>query len=150
MMAEAARKARRNLLELMGKISGALLAALGVITSGCGNMPADYGVPPAVSISGDIVSGEDKIQGIQVRMVSPISSDVLDSFESDENGHFWLSADMSYFSPPDSVMVQARDVDGELNGSFLPRDTLLFFDDDPYGSPEILIYVDIELTSDED
>ena len=149
-MAETARRARRNLLELMGKISGALLAALGVISSGCGYDPVAYGIPPAVSISGDIVSGEDKIQGIQVRMVSPVSSGVLDSFESDENGHFWLSADMSYFSPPDSVMVQARDVDGELNGSFLPRDTLLFFDDDPYGNPEILINVDIELTPDED
>ena len=148
-MAEAARKARRNLLGLMGKISGALLAALGVITPGCGNDPVDYGVPPAVSISGDIVSGEDKIQGIQVRMVSPVSSDILDLFTSDENGHFWLSADISHFSPPDSVMVQARDVDGELNGSFLPGDTLLFFDEDPYGNPEILVHVDIELTPDE-
>jgi len=148
-MEEAVGRTRRSLLELMGKISGALLAALGVITAGCGTMPSDYGVPPAVSISGDMVSGEDRIQGIQVRMVNPVTSLVLDSFTSDENGHFWLSADILHFSPPDSVMVQARDVDGALNGSFLPRDTLLLFDEDPYGNPEILLHVDIELTPEE-
>lgn len=121
-----------------------------MITSGCGSMPSDYGVPPAVIVSGDVFSSEGKVQGIQMRLISPVSSDVLDLSLSDQYGYFWLTADILLFAPPDSVILEAWDVDGGLNGSYLPVDTLLFFDEDPFGNPQILINADIELTPDED
>ncbi len=144
-----ARKARKGLLRFAGWLSGSILGTLGVITSGCGWAGTDYGVPSAVNITGTVTSDSQPVQGIQLRMVHNGYPDELDIVTSDGYGHYWLEADLSLFSLPDTVTVELTDIDGPLNGSFLPEDTLLPLERDPDLPDMVYLEVNFELVPDE-
>jgi putative lipoprotein (rSAM/lipoprotein system) len=143
-------KVGRKILKFIGWFSGTILGALGVITSGCGRDPAAYGLPPSVYISGDVKSGDQGIQGIQVRMLSADGSQVFDSFLSDQYGNYWLEEEVDVFSLPDSVRVEAADIDGAQNGSYLPADTLVHVEFQGTSAPDIFIHVDFDLVPEEE
>lgn len=149
-MAEAVKRTRRNLLQFLGKASGTLLGSLGVITAACGNASVDYGVPPSVNVSGEVKSGGENVAGIQVRMLSADGSEVHDSFLSDQYGNYWLEQELTEFSLPDSVLVEATDIDDGENGSFLPADTLVMVEYQQSSAPYVFINVDFELLPDEE
>ena len=149
-MAEAVKRTHLGLLKMISRLSASLLGALGVITASCGEEPVAYGLPPALHIAGDVRSDGEGIEGLQLRMLSAGSSEVLDSFLSDQYGNYWLDVDLSELSLPDSVIVEATDIDGENNGAYLPSDTLVQVVFQQSSAPDIYLVVNFELEPDEE
>jgi hypothetical protein len=140
-----------RLLRHAATIFGSLLSFLGVISAACGETPTDYGMPLAVYVSGGIESGGQRIQGIQVRMLSTDSTTVFESTATGTSGSYCIWAELLHFSLPDSVIIEVTDVDGEENGLFLPSDSLLILEyADPYSGGDIYRQVDFELLPDEE
>ncbi len=144
-MAEAIRNGRTALLRLSGKLFAAVLSLVGVL-SGCGN-PHDapaYGPPSAgLDVCGQICSASDSslIAGIEVKLTSTDSLSDFSVNTTDSNGNYNLNMGAEYYPWPDSVRLVAADIDGEQNGSFLSRDTLISLDslENPYD----FIYIDV-------
>lgn len=154
-MAEAARITRRNLLGLMGKISSALLAALGVITSGCGYDPVAYGIYPPdhiLILHGRVMSAEDStgIRNIVVEVEHDEQSYLGDAALSEADGSYefengvWAT---DYPSWPDSIPVHAWDLEHNLYGAYLSRDTVIFA---PYLGTVTEINLDLYLQPEEE
>ncbi len=133
-MAEAARSSRLIFLKLIAKLFTSVLAFFGVLSgSGCTNgfMPA-YGPPTGVYFQGQVRASEDSssVTGIQVQLSNPDLSSVYGTAHSGEYGNYYLPLEQNSPSWPDTVLVSATDIDGEANGSFLPKDTLIIPDSD--------------------
>jgi hypothetical protein len=122
-MAQATFVLGRGMLRVLSRILGFILSLFGMISSSCGFAP-DYGVPSILSISGSVSSDNVSIQGIRVRTTGTDSSLVYASELTSEDGLYYMYPDLD-FPWPDTIRVAVTDIDGELNGSFLPEDTLL-------------------------
>lgn len=147
-MAEAVRRSRIVFLKLMGKLFASVLTLFGVLSS-CDvrEIMVAYGPPEGLLFSGQVVSSSDSsaIPGIQLRLSSPDSSVVYGTSNSLEDGQFNLSVGYQYFPWPKSVLVNVTDTDGELNGSFASKDTLIFPDrDEEYQEFQIDFLLDKE------
>ena len=149
-MAEAARRSRLIFLKLISRLFTSVLAFFGVLSgSGCinGDMPT-YGPPAGVYFQGRIRASEDSssVTGIQVQLTNPGLSAVYGTAESNEHGDYYLPLEQESPPWPDSILVSATDIDGEANGSFLSKDTLIIPDsDDEYQE----FYVDFLLENEE-
>ncbi|MCK5035731.1 MAG: hypothetical protein KAS73_07565 [Candidatus Sabulitectum sp.] len=133
-MAEAVRRSRLVFLNLTAKIFTSVLAFLGVLSgSGCinGDMPT-YGPPAGVYFQGQVLAFEDSssVNGVQVQLSNPDLSSVYGTTQSNPDGKYYLYLEQDSPPWPDTVLVSATDVDGEANGSFAPKDTLIFPDSD--------------------
>ena len=146
-MAEAVRYGRTALLRLSGKLFAAVLSLVGVL-SGCGN-PHDapaYGPPSAgLDVCGQICSASDSsgITAIEVKLSTKDSLIDFDRYTTYTSGGYLLQMGTQYYPWPDSVLVIATDIDGDLNGSYLSKDTLISLDD--LENPDDYIYIDIDL-----
>lgn len=127
-MAEAVRKSRLLFLKFLAKLFASTLSLLGVL-SGCDTLAADYGVE-GVYIGGTTFTAEGSLEipGIQITLSSIDSTEVFDEYITDENGFFNIFAELNQLSDTDSLRLRATDIDGEVNGSFATKDTLLFYD----------------------
>ena len=128
-MAEAVRNGRTAILRLSGKLFAAVLSILGVLScSGNPQATPDYGPPPiGLDVWGRIGSASDSswIPGIEVKLTS---IDSLYGYGADttySGGGYRLKMGVEYYPWPDSVRLVATDIDGDQNGSFLSKDTLL-------------------------
>lgn len=128
-MAEAVRIGRTAILRLSGKLFAAVLSILGVLScSGNPQATPDYG-PPSIGLDvwGRTGSASDStwIDGIEIKLTT---ADSLSDFRVDttgSGGYFLLHMGEEFYPWPDSVRLVATDIDGDQNGSFLSRDTLL-------------------------
>ena len=131
-MAEAVRKSKFLFLRLMAKLFASVLSLLGIV-SGCGGLDAPtYGPPAGVYFHGIVVSAEDSssVTGIQVQLTNPDLTMVYGTTESSGTGNYYLYLEENSPPWPDSILVRATDIDGEANGSFAPKDTLILPDSD--------------------
>jgi hypothetical protein len=143
-MAVIACRLKSTLLKNLSRSFAYILGLFGVISGSCGFAP-DYGVPSVLCISGTVRTGPVSIPGIQVEATGTDTSVVYTSDITGEYGLYYLYIDFPW---PDSIRVAATDIDGELNGSLLPGDTLLTsIPDEEY--PE-LTEVDFSLLPDEE
>ncbi len=130
-MAEAVRKGRIHCLRLIGKLFASVLGFVGVLSSACVPVRVDYGPPePAISVYGRTFSAQDSssVIGLDIKLTSPDSTVDYGSVIADD-GYFSLYLESADYSPwPDSLRLIATDIDGELNGSFAEKDTILLPD----------------------
>ncbi len=129
-MAEAVRKGRTAFLRLTGKVFAAVLSLVGVLSCSSGNpeAPPTYGPPSAgLYVWGITKSASDSnsIAGIEVKLTSTDSLHEYLADTTDSSGYYDLNMGAEYYPWPDSVRLVATDIDGDQNGSFLSRDTLL-------------------------
>ncbi len=127
-MAETIKRSKLAFLKFVAKLFTSILSLLGVV-SGCDTLAADYGVE-GIFLSGSTFSSESsiKIPGIQITLSNIDSTEVFDEYITDENGFFNIFAELEQVSDTDSLRLRATDIDGEANGSFATKDTLLFYD----------------------
>lgn len=130
-MAEKIRNGRMHCLRLIGKLFASVLGLTGVLSSACLPVSADYGPPePAISVYGRTFSAEDSssVVGLEIKLTSPDSLVNYGSVIADD-GYFSLYLESADYYPwPDSLRLIATDIDGELNGSFAEKDTILLPD----------------------
>lgn len=130
-MAEVVRKGRMHCLRLIGKLFASVLGFAGVLSSACVPVRVDYGPPePALCVYGRTFSAEDSssVIGLDIKLTSP---DSLVNYGSDiaYDGYFSFYLESADYTPwPDSLRLIATDIDGELNGSFAEKDTILLPD----------------------
>ena len=134
----------------INKIILAFLALLGFSCSLDPNPRCEYGMPSAdFKALGSIIdeSTLDKLSNIQVAMQG-------DTIYSDENGNYEIRTDN--FSESQTFLISFTDVDGSLNGVYLPKDTLVDFSDVDFTngdgswySGEKVKEINIKLTSDD-
>ena len=148
-MAEAVRRSRINFLRLIGKVITSVLAFFGVLSSSScinGDMPT-YGPPAGIYFQGQVLASEDSssVIGIQVRLSNPDLSSVYGSAESTGGGDYYLYLEQNSPPWPDTVLVSATDIDGEENGSFISKDTLIIpHSDEEYQTFQIDFLLDKE------
>ena len=147
-MAEAARKGKLMFLKLIAKLFASILPMLGVVSgcSGVDPMPT-YGPPAGVYFQGLVLASEDSssVSGIQIRLSNPDSTLAYGSTLSEADGNYYLYLEESSPPWPDTVLVSATDIDGEANGSFMSKDTLIFPDsDEEYQEFQINFYLEEE------
>ena len=140
-MAEVVKKSKLLFLKFIAKLFAAVLSLLGVL-SGCGNgeIMAPYGVE-GFFIQGKTISASDLkgIPGIQITVSNPESTEVFADTLTQSYGDYFIPIDTDEVTLPDSIRLTATDIDGEENGSFIARDTLLSSD----GSQDY--YIDFSL-----
>ena len=142
-MAEAVRRSKVQFLKFVAKLFTSILSLLGVV-SGCDTLAAAYGVE-GIFLSGSTFSSEGsiKIPGIQITLSNIDSTEVFDEYITDENGFFNIFAELEQVSDTDSLRLRATDIDGEANGSFAQKDTLILPDiDEDYQSFEVDFILD--------
>ena len=149
-MADAVRNGRITLLRLSGKVFAAVLSLVGILSCSSGNpeAPPTYGPPsPGLYVWGQISSANDssRIAGIEVKLTS---TDSLYDYEADTTysiQYYGLYMGEEYYPWSDSVRLVATDIDGDLNGSYLSRDTLLFIGSLEYEYDYLDLNVDLYL-----
>ena len=131
-MAEAVRKRKFVFLKLIAKLFASVLSLLGVVSGCSGGDAPTYGPPAGVFFQGRVFSSEDSssVNGIQVQLTNSDLSLVYGTTESSGTGDYYLYLEDDSPPWPDSILVSATDIDGEANGSFAPKDTLIFPDSD--------------------
>lgn len=134
-MAEAVRKSKLYFLKLIAKLFASLLSLFGVLSS-CDydRVTATYGIE-GVHFHGYTFSSGDNsnIPEIQVKLSSIDSTVEFAETTSDSSGSYYLGIDTDEITLPDSVLLTATDIDGEENGSFISKDTLLVLDESEFG-----------------
>ncbi len=146
-MAEAVRKSKFVFLRLIAKLLAYALTLFGVLSS-CGDrVTAAYGIE-GVSFYGSTLSSQDSsgIAGIQVKLSSADSSATFGETVSDSLGSYALFFD-DEITLPDSIRLTATDIDGPENGSFLEKDTLLYYEESQYGT---VYRIDLHLQEDDE
>ncbi len=127
-MAEVVKKSKLLFLKFIAKLFAAVLSLLGVL-SGCGNgeIMAPYGVE-GFFIQGKTISASDLkgIPGIQITVSNPESTEVFAETSTQSQGSYSLHIDPDEVVLPDSILLTAADIDGEENGLFISKDTLLY------------------------
>lgn len=125
--------------ELFIKYFGRILAVLGcsTVVTACYGVPAD-----PFYVKGKVTDAETDmpIEGIQVRVTSAQSnggtSGVSTAFPSGEcSGDLFTSDDGRFsttlydYGAPDVFIIECKDVDGDMNGSYMPATTVIPFDE---------------------
>lgn len=126
-MAEAARQSKLVFLKFIAKLFASVLSLFGVLTSCGNNVTAPYGVE-GFFIQGKTISASDLkgIPGIQISVSNPESAEVFAETLTQSHGSYSLHVDPNEVALPDSILLTATDIDGEENGSFISKDTLLY------------------------
>lgn len=139
-MAEVVKKSKLAFLKFIARVFASALSLFGVLTSCGNNVTAPYGVE-GVYIQGRVVSASDSkgIQGIEISVSNLEATEVFADTLTQSYGDFFIRIDTDEVTLPDSIRLTATDIDGEENGSFIARDTLLSGD----GSQDY--YIDFSL-----
>ncbi|MCD4707583.1 MAG: radical SAM-associated putative lipoprotein [Candidatus Sabulitectum sp.] len=127
-MAEAVRSGRIVFLRLISKLFASALSLAGILSCCDSVAEPTYGPPATLYFSGQTSSAADSssIAGIQIQIASPDSSIDYSTSLSDENGQYQQFIENEFYPWPDTVRVIATDIDGDQNGLFAAKDTLLF------------------------
>lgn len=131
-MAETIRRSKLAFLKFLAKLISFALALFGVLSSCYEDSMVAYGPPTGLTVYGDVFSSEDSslVQGIQIQLSNLDMSTVYNTTYSNENRGYDLYMD-GYSPPwPDTILVTATDIDGDTNGSFASKDTLILPDID--------------------
>jgi len=143
-VAETIRRSKLAFLKFLAKLISFALALFGVLSSCYENGMVAYGPPTDLEVFGRVYSAEDSshVNGIQIQLSSPDLSTVYNTTLSNADRGYWLFMNTS--PPwPDSILVTATDIDGEENGSFAQKDTLILPDiDEDYQSFEVDFILD--------
>ncbi len=111
---------------LNAAIAGSL-ALLGF--NSCGEEGEEYGTPHAdFSFKGSVKSTDGKaIPGIQVTLSS--NDEAMGKATTDENGKYQLN---STSFPTTQLRIEAKDIDGEANGSYQTKEVNVHIADDEF------------------
>lgn len=129
-MAETIKRSRLAFLKLLAKLISSVLFMAGVLSSCYKSSNVVYGPPSALFVFGNVLSAEDSssIEGIEIKLSNPDMSTVYNTTLSNNQYGFDIYMDGQSSPWPDSILVTATDIDGEDNGSFTAKDTLLLPD----------------------
>jgi len=149
-MAEVIRTAGTGFLKFTGRLFAAFLSTVGVLSS-CNPMAAPtYGVEVfGIQVFGETRVSADTtaISGIEVRLLTVDYLVEHDVCISGSSGAYELSTGPDFYPWPDSIRLIASDIDGELNGSFLEKDTVLCINGLEEEQDTLFIEMDIYLES---
>lgn len=144
-------KIKNYIIPTINKLILVFLALLGFSCSLDGPDPvAEYGMPSAdFKAYGSIIdeSTLNKLSNVEVAMQG-------DTVYSDENGNYEIKT--VNFPQSQMFTISFKDVDGSLNGVYLPKDTVVDFSDIDFTNGDGAWYsgektkeINIKLTSDE-
>lgn len=126
-MGEMVRKSNLQFLKFTARFFASILSLLGVL-SGCDSgLTAPYGVE-GTSLNGKVVSASDHtvIPGIQMSVTNAEGTEVFDDMLTSEDGVYGFSFLNDEVELPHAFLLTASDIDGDENGSFASKDTLLY------------------------
>ncbi len=117
----AMKKIKTGFLKKQNALLSLLMALLGFSTA-CEQAVDEYGAPYATfEVNGKVKSAaETAIEGIQVTMNGQ-------TIFSDTSGNYSISTQA--FPTNQTLVLEFKDIDGSLNGSYAPKDTIVEFID---------------------